>query len=289
MSYQCSHLAANPIAIMPGPAPAAPLVRITGWPAFGPDFAGLLWRYAPIRLSEMEGVALQDRTDTKYVMPERQLYVALASLAGQYRVLDIDGVRLNHYRTLYFDTDDFVLFRQHHTGRRERYKVRSRSYVDSHLSFLEVKHKVNRNRTVKSRIATDTLLEELTAPMADSFLLHHLPLSATALEPKLWNDYTRVTLVSIVDRERVTLDLNMSFRAGGRVIALPGVAIAEVKQDGVNRDSAFIRRMRALHLRPAAFSKYCTGVALLHDVRHNNFKPRMRAIRQMVRGENYVQ
>ena len=102
-------------------------------------------RFDAISLSEMSAVALQDRVDTKFVMREAQLYNALAMLTRQYRVLDIRGVRLNHYRTLYFDTADFALFQQHHIGRRERFKVRTRSYVDSHLSFLEVKHKVRQN------------------------------------------------------------------------------------------------------------------------------------------------
>ena len=162
-------------------------------PGNQPDFAALLRRFEPITLSEMSEVALQDRTDTKFIMREGQLYNALATLTQQYRVLDIRGVRLNQYRTLYFDTDDFALFQQHHTGRRDRFKVRTRSYVDSHLSFLEIKHKVRQNRTVKNRLATPDLLTWVT-PEADAFLNDYLPFAPEALEPKLWNEYTRITL-----------------------------------------------------------------------------------------------
>jgi hypothetical protein len=42
------------------------------------------------------------------------LYGALASLTEHYRILEIDGVRLHRYETLYFDTTDFALYRQHH-------------------------------------------------------------------------------------------------------------------------------------------------------------------------------
>ncbi len=289
MQHQFSWSKSNqPQVVYGAPAPATH-GRPVRWEDFGPDFAGLLSTFAPISLSEMSSVALQDRTDTKYVMTERQLYAALAGLADDYRVLDIDGVRLNHYRTLYFDTADFELFQQHHSGRRERYKVRSRSYVDSRLSFLEVKHKVSRSRTVKSRIATDAFVDTLT-PAADGFLQEQLPFDPATLEPKLWNEYTRITLVSLADCERVTLDLNLSFSADGRTMALPGITIAEVKQNGINRDSAFVRRMRALNLRPTGFSKYCAGVSLLYsDVKHNNFKPHLRTMSKLIRGDYYVQ
>jgi hypothetical protein len=281
------------------PAQSGPTLQSPGlaqWPATGtrsgyqPDFAALLRRFAPITLSEMSAVALQDRTDTKFVMREGQLYNALATLTPQYRVLDIRGVRLNRYRTLYFDTTDFALFRQHHTGRRERFKVRTRSYVDSQLSFLEVKHKVRQNRTVKNRIATPGLLTWVT-PEADAFLNDYLPFDPEALEPKLWNEYTRITLVSKRDCERLTLDLRLRFTgyedsfAAGRSLDLPGLAIAEVKQDGLNRHSTFVSRMRELGVRPTGFSKYCAGVSMLFDeVKHNNFKPKMRLVEKLIAG-----
>ena len=86
-------------ATLPSPAiarrPTAP-----AWPAQQPNFAALLARFEPIALVEMSEVALQDRTDTKFVMREGQLYNALATLTQQYRVLDIRGVRLNQYLSL---------------------------------------------------------------------------------------------------------------------------------------------------------------------------------------------
>ena len=277
-----------------GPALQTPGIirRPTAAPRPGnqPDFAALLRRFEPITLSEMSEVALQDRTDTKFIMREGQLYNALATLTQQYRVLDIRGVRLNQYRTLYFDTDDFALFQQHHTGRRDRFKVRTRSYVDSHLSFLEIKHKVRQNRTVKNRLATPDLLTWVT-PEADAFLNDYLPFAREALEPKLWNEYTRITLVSKRDCERLTLDLRLRFTgyedsfAAGRSLDLPCLTIAELKQDGLNRHSAFVSRMREMGVRPTGFSKYCAGVSMLFDeVKHNNFKPKMRLVEKLIAG-----
>lgn len=270
------------------PSPFAPPATTRRPPAGQPHFAALAARFTPIGLAEMSAVALQDRLDTKFVLSEGQLYDALAALVADYRVLDIHGVRLNRYRTLYYDTADFALFRQHHDGRRNRYKVRARSYVDSRLSFLEVKRKLKRNRTVKERLPTAALLTYLT-PEANAFLNTTLPFAPEALEPRLWDEYTRITLVSRRDQERLTLDLSLGFAchsdaaADERVIAWPGVAIAEVKQGAHNRNSLFIGRMRAMGIRPVKFSKYCAGVAMLHEgLRHNNFKPKLRLINKLI-------
>ena len=123
----------------------------------------LLARFDPISLAQMNSVALLDRTDTKFVLAETQLHRALTTLRWQYRVLDISGIRLNHYQTLYFDTADFALYRRHHAGGRNRYKVRSREDLDSHLSFLEIKHKVDDHRTIRDAdlIAVSNLLDHL--------------------------------------------------------------------------------------------------------------------------------
>ncbi len=243
----------------------------------------LLARFEPVSLARMNSVALLDRTDTKFVLDAAQLYRALAGLGRQYRVLDIDGVRLNHYQTLYFDTTDFALYRRHHAGGGNRYKVRSREYIDSHLSFLEIKHKVDGNRTIKNRMQTPGLVTRIT-PATDDFLTAHFPLHPQTLEPKLWNDFYRITLVSKHRPERLTLDLHLRLGNDRRNVSLPGVAIAEVKQAGLNRNSDFIRQMRAQGVRPGGFSKYCIGVALLYPaIKHNRFKPKLQHLHKLMK------
>lgn len=254
-----------------------------------PGFSTLLARFAPISLDEMADVALLKRTEVKYMMHERQLYDALEALTPYYRVLEVDRVRLNLYHTVYFDTPDFALYHAHHAGARNRYKVRSRNYVDSNLSFLEVKHKATTDRTIKSRLQTEVLLTCLT-PETNEFLFAHAPVEHEALQPKLWNEYLRMTLVSRFRPERLTLDVNMRFGRGETAVALPGIAIAEVKQDHRHSQSDFIRQMHARHIRPNGFSKYCMGVAMLYPtVKHNGFKPKLRLMEKLMQEEPYVQ
>jgi hypothetical protein len=248
----------------------------------------LLDKFEPISLAQMDAVALLDRTDTKYVMQTSQLYAALAALRTDYRVLEISGVRLHPYRTLYFDTAAFAMYLRHHAGRQLRYKVRSRQYVESHRSFLEVKVKTNKDRTSKRRIETGGLVTRFT-PEASSFVGALVPLDAQSLEPKLWNSFVRVTLVNKYEPERLTLDLDLRFDDGRESISLPGVAIAEVKQEGINRHSDFIRQMRTMAIHSTGFSKYCIGTALLYpEIKHNNFKDKLRLVEKLMGDDNYV-
>lgn len=245
----------------------------------------LLAQFSPICLPEMDHVALLDRTDTKFIMRTSQLAWALQSLADQYRVLEINHTRLNHYQTLYFDTPDFTLYRQHHNGMRTRYKVRVREYLDSHVSYWEVKQKTNCNRTIKARLrAPDSTVDG--DDLIDEFLNTHVPFDANELEPKLWNRFLRMTLVSKYRPERLTLDVNLEFRWGDAYVTMPGIAVAEVKQARSSPRSDFLEHMRQLHIRPNAFSKYCAGVYMLYDgVKSNNFKSQMRLVNRLIQEE----
>jgi hypothetical protein len=244
--------------------------------------SALLQNFDAIRLSEMGRVALLHRTDTKYLLSEEQLSWALACLTGHYRILEIDGRRLHRYRTLYFDTQNLALYRQHHDGWRSRYKVRERAYTDSDLAFLEIKQKTNTNTTVKSRMRTRELSSQI-ARDAKPFLHTHYPYQVEALEAKLFNTFQRITLVSTHSVERLTVDVGLRFLWNGVCVSLAGIAIAEVKQNGFSMDSEFVRQMRALGVRATSFSKYCVGVSMLYpEVKHNNFKPQLRQIAKLL-------
>lgn len=255
-----------------------------GWYASPADLATLAERFAPISLKQMNAVALLNRTDTKFVLTSAQLLDALAALQPHYQILAVHGRRLNHYRTLYFDTPDFALYHMHVNGRANRYKVRSREYTDSRLSFLEVKHKTSKGRTLKERIPTYQPLAWMTCE-AENWLQDVFPYDSRALEPKLWNTFTRLTLVSHQHCERVTLDVDLTFYAAGQVWQPGNIVIAELKREAAHRVSLFLAQMRAQKIHPRGFSKYCTGVSMLYDqVKKNALKPRLLWIEKMNRG-----
>ncbi len=247
--------------------------------------------YPPISLSKMEDVALLNRTDTKYVLPVATLQQIMPQLSDAYSALVVNKQRCSHYQTLYFDTTAFALYHRHHAGILDRYKVRSREYVNSQLAFLEVKHKTNKGRTIKSRVQTPELTTSFVRETSE--FLHSAYLYDTAeLEPKLWVDYTRITLVSHRRKERATVDLDLSYNWNGQTISLPHLAIVEIKQEGFSHRSDIERHLHRHQVRATGFSKYCIGISLLYpEIKHNNFKSKLRLVEKLARGQShdYVQ
>ena len=107
--------------------------------------------FESITLSEMDNVKLMNRTDTKFAFSANYLPEILSRMRNFYKVLEIDNERVHSYRSLYYDTDDRKFYLDHHNQRVNRNKVRFREYVGSKLTYLEIKHKNNKGKTIKKR------------------------------------------------------------------------------------------------------------------------------------------
>lgn len=225
--------------------------------------------------------ALLKRTDTKYVLGLQQLEALLPRLIGDYGVLLANGERVARYRSLYFDTPDLRCLRDHHRGRRPRHKVRIRHYLDRGLTYLEIKKKTNANKTDKRRRKIGFLAGWLSSEER-RFVDEHLPLGASALIPSAWTNFRRITLVGLHTMERVTIDMDLSFEGDGESAALPGVVIAEVKQESFQPRSPIVLALRSSGIRPLSLSKYCTAAALLFEnIRMPRFVPKLRGVRKV--------
>jgi hypothetical protein len=232
----------------------------------------ILKLFKPIDLAQMDAVKLMDRQETKFAFHKQQLLDLLETLSKDYDILEVNGVRNSAYTSLYYDTPDFFLYHQHHNGRRNRYKVRHRTYLESDIGFFEVKFKNAKGRTQKSRIS---LLQEDTNYEVEKnqFIQKKTPINPQTLRPVVWINYKRMTLVSKQSLERLTIDTGLEMGFGSNSIALPGLVIAEVKQAS-KAESVFIKLMKDYHIRPGSLSKYCMAIGLTHaEVKKNRFKP----------------
>ena len=116
-----------------------------------------LKEYIPISLEEMSGIKLMNRTDTKYVTSYQILKEILLAAGHDYRVQEVNGEYNIAYHTIYLDTADRDMYLTHQNGRVVREKIRIRTYVDSDLTFLEVKNKNNKGRTDRRESASGVL------------------------------------------------------------------------------------------------------------------------------------
>ena len=157
------------------------------------------------------------------------LLKVIHKLSYHYRVLEIKGVRLSAYQSLYFDTDDFQFYHQHHNGKTNRNKVRYREYIDSNLSFLEVKRKNNKGKPSKKEFRFKNKRNSFGEHKAfvDEAIGEKLELF-----PRHWNRFQRVTFVHKRRKERLTIDVNFRFQdIKDTKIKLGDMVIAEVKQE----------------------------------------------------------
>ena len=233
--------------------------------------------FSPISLSEINSVSLMKRVDTKFMVRLESLGLILEDLKNYYQILEIGNHRLMTYRSLYFDTSDLLFYQMHHNGLNNRIKVRKRLYVESELSFLEVKIKNLKGRTTKSRIVTDEFSEDLSEN--EQNFITKTTCRELDLKCSITNRFNRFTLVDRSMQERVTIDLNLGYNNESFE---PKLAVIELKQGHLNRKSPLFQTLRNHGYFPYAFSKYCIGLAQSNqDLKQNLFKPKFRKIHQL--------
>jgi len=241
----------------------------------------ILSNFSPITLKEMDNVKLMDRTDTKFVFTYQQLPTFLEQLKNDYRILEVECNRISRYESLYFDTKNFDLYHNHHRGKPGRFKIRFRKYVESNLHFFEVKFKNNKGRTIKNRVKQKQI-EDSIKDDAKILLNDNTPLESSNLEAKIWVNYSRITFVNKYSPERVTIDIDLTFKNNEQNKTIDNLVIAEVKQDKAFT-SAFIKLMKKHHLQEGSISKYCYGIiSLFGKIKHNNFKPNLILIKKIL-------
>ena len=248
---------------------------------------------APTSLAELNGAAgLLTRVDRKYLVPLERAQELVGGLISEAQVLDIDGRRRFSYASTYFDTPGLEAFMLTARKRRRRFKVRTRTYLDSGLCFLEVKTRGARGTTVKRRmgyhpddasrltgsgrafVAACLASTGVTGPAAARDI-------AAALRPVLATTYERTTLHLPDAEARATIDTALTWRRltpgapqalrpahltaaidDGEPVAVTGLAVVETKNPAT--PSPADRALWDAGHRPARISKYATGMALLH-------------------------
>lgn len=243
-----------------------------------------VWRTMPtITLEEMRSVKLMNRIDTKYVLSEREVITLLERAKSEgYRVQIIGDVRACRYDTLYYDTAERDMYITHHNRQLSRQKIRTRTYMESGVSFLEIKNKSNRGRTKKRRaeIAHSEMLNFGNNDSAMSFYAENARYPHNAISPALSTCFVRITLVNPKLTERLTIDLALRYKdmRSDTEASIPGMAIVELKQDG-NIQSSTKLMMRDMHIAPLKVSKYCLGTTLtVEGIKSNRFKAKVRDI-----------
>lgn len=242
--------------------------------------------FEPIRLEEMDQVKLMNRIDTKYWFHIKRLNDLLERIKAEYYILHIDENCVQLYTTTYYDTFESDMFIQHHNGKLSRYKVRRRNYILSGISFLEVKFKNNKRKTIKKRIPAE-YGNTAFSDKEKKFLSGLIPYDSTCLYTTVGNEFRRITLVNKNFKERCTIDFELSFKTDNKNIELNDLVIMEIKTDGRWSASPLALALRDARLKNSGFSKYCIGCAVTNPkLKRNNFKRKIRRIEKIIQTTN---
>ncbi|MGZ0712801.1 polyphosphate polymerase domain-containing protein (plasmid) [Coraliomargarita sp. W4R53] len=247
----------------------------------------MTWAIAPLNglesvsLEQLNSEAsLQTRVDRKYILAASDVAAVLADVPEGATILEIDGERALRYASQYYDTPNLDSYLGAARGRRRRFKVRARTYVDSGGSFLEVKTRGGRSATVKDRVPViDESLDDTGIRYASDMLADAgIPAAdriAHGLRPTLETHYRRATLLLPPDRgdasssSRATIDIDLQWiDVDGTSMRLPGAVIIETKSG--QRAGALDRALWRHHHRPSTISKYGTGLAALRPALPSN-------------------
>lgn len=241
-------------------------------------FQSLIQGFAPVTLEQLnEKAKMLDRSENKYIVDTERLPVLITEFKKHFCILKIKKKTIFTYKNKYFDTDDLIAYKYHNQGRRKRFKVRTRYYVDSDLCYFEVKLKGKRGSTIKKRIRYPTVNYGKLTYQAISFLqtwyrkIYHQRFPFR-LFPQIAVEYQRITFVGIEVAERLTIDFNLSYANDTRgVIKKPFVIIETKSSNGQGKADMIMKKFK---IRRVSCSKYCLGANLLQlNVKYNHFKP----------------
>lgn len=222
-----------------------------------------------VSLEELNALAsLQTRVDRKYLVPVGQLLNLLSSFGEETQVLETAGVRAFDYDSVYFDTPGLDSYHLAAFGRRRRYKIRTRSYLNSGVSFLEVKTEGSRSATVKERIPYKLADRAVITAEGAGYIAETLAATGTMLRPEtlspvLETKYARITLLLPASNSRATIDLDVAWTVPGRdTLVLRDHVVLETKSGSA--PGGLDRHLWHAGIRPSRISKFATGMAALN-------------------------
>ena len=228
----------------------------------------------------MDEVKLMNRTDTKFAFRVNNLEELLEKMQVFYKVLEVNGERIQTYKSLYFDTEDRKFYIDHHNSRVNRNKIRFREYVGSGLTFLEIKLKNNKGKTIKKRMRAAKISEKLSSEQKE--YIEKIIGKKLEVSAKQWINFSRLTFVHKTQKERLTIDINLSFENEKESGDLRDIVIAEVKQERMSRKSDFMRIAKEMSILPMRLSKYCIStMQLWQNIKQNRFKKKQLFINKL--------
>lgn len=227
--------------------------------------------FESIELQKTSNKLSLKRIDRKFLLSIGRLPDFLKNVSNDYLLITVGNSFSQTYKTNYYDTEDLFCYNSHHLGRSNRYKLRSREYVESGNVFDEIKVKNNHGVTKKYRLQREVKqqhFDDKFRSFATKTLGEFKSIPAFQLEV----EYNRIACIQRNMESRLTIDFNLSFSHSSEKKFLENLVIVELKSIMPPHRMSVFESIRKAGLKESRFSKYCFGMASLRkNLRKNNF------------------
>ncbi len=235
---------------------------------------------SPITFAEYQLMNFKEAAETKFILNAKKLNKLLKEVSDKYDILEIGNKRVLNFTNEYFDTEDYKLYMAYHNGKGNRYLIKNSESEESKKKHLEIKFHSNKGSV--SKMKKKSKAGKITNEKSRVFIQENTPYNPETLKLALKNQYSRIVLIHKKNKEKVTIDLDLTCSNEKGKLKLPHLAIVEVKQEKFSLYSDFIVSLRNKNIQKTSLSKYCIGVALLNkDVKKNKFKSKLLAISKL--------
>lgn len=157
-------------------------------------------------LEEAKKTKLDKRHCTKYVLTREMCQKLFSFVCENFKIVkNKKGNVLMAYHSVYFDTPELQMNKDHVDHKPHRQKIRVREY-ESGEKFLEIKDKEN-HVTTKKRIP----VESYEIDGEEQWVSENLMYDTKELDKKLDVYYYRMTLIDKENSYRITIDFNITF------------------------------------------------------------------------------
>ncbi len=226
--------------------------------------------FSTVSLSDLKEKAnMLSRSENKYLLKNEFSESLINKLSKDFDVLEIDGKQVFGYETIYFD-DNSVCYEEHRKGKRQRFKLRTRRYLDAdNLCFFEMKLKGKRGSTNKFRYQCKEsehgfFTEKSEEMVKKNYREQYNKEFNFSVKPQIAMRYKRITLVAKGGGERITIDFNLRFMSseGKKASAPKDFIIIETKTGKGNGLADKIFRSESIR-KVRRCSKFCVGMIIL--------------------------
>ena len=197
------------------------------------------------------------RIDVKYVVNNTQLSQVADYIFNNFYIVknNTNEVLLKYY-SLYFDTDDMQMHKDHVNKKAHRQKIRVREY-QSHDKFLEIKDK---NNHVTTKIRVPVTSYDLDGER--QWISDNLMYDTKTLKKKLDVEFYRMTFISLDKDVRMTIDSYIKFyNYDTQLVASVDDIIIEIKKTSEDKIE-LEKRLNDIGIFDSGFSKYNIGIKL---------------------------